>query len=118
MNQNDFFIYHPDRLTRLIYADYLESKGDLFLASVLREEENIPITYKFEGARFSGGNEYWGIFYGYGSAAGSGKGDGKGSGGGWGQGDGYGWGCGRESGYDHGSGFGDGNGKGFGDEFF
>jgi hypothetical protein len=83
MNQNDFFMYHPDRIIRLIYADYLESKGDLFLASVLRDEENVPITCEFKG---DGGGE--------------GYGNGYGNGWGWGEGDGngYGWGIGGGSG--------------------
>jgi hypothetical protein len=58
MNQNEYFIYHPDRITRLIYADYLEGKGDLFLASVLREEENVPITCRFKGDGSGSGSGY------------------------------------------------------------
>jgi hypothetical protein len=87
MNQNDFFIYHPDRTTRLIYADYLEDKGDLFLASVLREEENVPIIYDFngEGSGFGWGDGFgWGYgiidgysYCGYGRGSGNGNGDGK-----------------------------------------
>jgi hypothetical protein len=73
MNQNDFFMYHPDRITRLIYADYLEDKGDLFLSSVLREEDNVPITCEFKG-------KGCGFGYGYGYGSGDGYGDGKGSG--------------------------------------
>ena len=34
MNQNDFFIYHPDKTTRLFYADYynfLMENEDVYL---------------------------------------------------------------------------------------
>jgi hypothetical protein len=99
MNQNEFFIYHPDRITRLIYADYLEGKGDLFLASVLREEENIPIT-----CYFSGEGDGWGI----------GDGDGYGEGHGGGSGYGYGEGQGDGGGDEDGSGSGSGYGRGYG----
>jgi hypothetical protein len=123
MNQNDFFIYHPDKTTRLIYADYLESKGDLFLASVLREEENVPITCEFKGEGDGDGSEYggsgscgfgsggngrlegmdengYGIIYIFGDGYGDGKGNGSedgfgsGKGDGSGQGSGYGFGFG------------------------
>jgi hypothetical protein len=61
MNQNEFFIYHPDKTTRLIYADYLEDKGDLFLVSVLREEDNVPITCLFSG--YGSGSGYGIVLY-------------------------------------------------------
>jgi hypothetical protein len=80
MNQNEFFMYHPDRITRLIYADYLESKDDLFLASVLREEDNVPITYDFKGK---------------GDGCGDGNGNGNGCGWGYGYGNGHRCGCGK-----------------------
>jgi hypothetical protein len=99
MNQNEFFIYHPDRITRLIYADYLEDKGDLFLASVLREEDNVPITCHFKGSG-------WGFGNGVGSGWGFGDGDGHGDGGGLGDGSG--------GGYGSGSGDGSGGGRGWG----
>jgi hypothetical protein len=88
MNQNEYFMYHPDRVTRLIYADYLESRGDLFLASVLREENNVPITCDLRGEGY-----------------------------GWGSGDGCGFGCGCGWGYGNGGGYGSGNGNGYGDGF-
>jgi hypothetical protein len=103
MNQNDFFIYHPDRITRLIYADYLEGKGDLFLSSVLREEENVPITFNFRG---EGDGDGSGNGYGHGDGYGEGDGDGSGSG--------YGWGNGNGRGCGFGDGRGNGDGRGYG----
>jgi hypothetical protein len=100
MNQNEFFIYHPDKTTRLIYADYLEDKGDLFLASVLREEDNVPITCEFKGK-----GDGWGI------GDGDGYGDGEGDGRGYGNGNGKG----MRWGYGNGNGDGGGNGNGNGD---
>jgi hypothetical protein len=107
MNQNEYFMYHPDKITRLIYADYLESQGDLFLASVLREEDHVPITYDFKGDA-SG----WG--YESGRGMGMGSGEGRGFGYGWGFGKGEGNGRGSGSGY-AGNGLckdGDGDGRG------
>jgi uncharacterized protein (TIGR02996 family) len=80
MNQNEYFMYHPDKTTRLIYADYLEGKGDLFLASVLREEENVPITCEFKGCGYGSGMRW--VVDGFGGGWGSG--DGSGDGFGWG----------------------------------
>jgi hypothetical protein len=107
MNQNEFFMYHLDRITRLIYADYLESQGDLFLASVLREEENVPITCEFKGEGSGDGSGWgsgyvsgsgWGDGSGYGVGVGVGSVSGYGFGDGWGSGDGHGNGGGQEKG--------------------
>jgi hypothetical protein len=124
MNQNEFFIYHPDRTTRLIYADYLESRGDLFLASVLREENSVPITYEFKGEGSGYGNGYGnglgdlGGVYLYNSliswGCGVSSGDGDGNGGGFGCGDGDGFGGGN-NGLGSGWGWGEGEGEGSGD---
>jgi uncharacterized protein (TIGR02996 family) len=101
MNQNEYFMYHPDKTTRLIYADYLESRGDLFLASVLREEENVPIICEFKGE-------------GCGDGRGNGNGFGYGWGSGGGDGNGFGYGNGYGGGYGYGGG--DGRGNGWGDD--
>jgi hypothetical protein len=111
MTQNDFFMYHSDKTTRIIYADYLESRGDLFLASVLREEENVPITCEFRGAEFGGGS-------GSGLGDGEGYGEGYGSIGKWVYGHGDGSGYGNEGnasafGFGYGMGWGYGNGDGW-----
>ena len=70
-------MYHPDKITRLIYADYLEGKGDLFLASVLREEDYVPITCEFKG-NGSGYGSGWENGNGYGNGYGMGRGYGCG----------------------------------------